>query len=136
MKIVRDEEGEHRCAQSEVDQIPSKTVGRLLYRSAGTLGIFDRFNDLSEGCLFPKTFCADLKRTRLIDRARVDIASSCLSLGIGSPVIAAWSTYEWPLRTRPSTGILLPGRMTTTSPGRMAFVSTSMIWFSRGTHAV
>jgi hypothetical protein len=61
---VRDEEGEHRCAQGEVDQIPSKTVGCLLYRSARTFCIFDRFDDLAEGCLFPETLCATFAEKR------------------------------------------------------------------------
>jgi len=41
---------------------------------------------------------------------------ACLLTGIGSPVTAAWSTYEIPAITVPSTGIRSPGRTLTTSP--------------------
>src|ERR1700723_4685942 len=52
-EIVSDEEREHRCAESEVNQIPRKAVRCLLYGSTGTLCVFDCFNDLAEGRLLP-----------------------------------------------------------------------------------
>jgi hypothetical protein len=45
--------------------------------------------------------------------------------------MAASATKERPLTTWPSTGIRLPGRMRTTSPGRMVPVGTSRVWPSR-----
>src|ERR1035437_2795269 len=44
------------------------------------------------------------------------------SLGIGSPVMAASSTNDCPLTTWPSTGMRLPGRIRTISPGRIVGV--------------
>ena len=77
---------------------------------------------------------AHLERPRLVDRARR--RPSCpatFSTGSDSPVIAAWSTNEWPPTTSPSTAIRSPGLTSTTSPSRSSESSTSRSSPSRRT---
>jgi len=50
--VVRNEKGEHRRAQREVDQIAGKPVCSLLDGRARMLRPFDRLNNLAESRLF------------------------------------------------------------------------------------
>ena len=70
-----DQEGKHRGAQSEVDQVTGKPVCCLLYRRPGALCILDCLDDLAEGRFFSQTLGADLECSGLVDGSRVDIAS-------------------------------------------------------------
>ena len=57
--------------------------------------------------------------------APITVAPGPLCTGIDSPVSMDSSTNDSPLSTVPSTGILLPGRITTISPANTSAVGTS-----------
>src|ERR1700738_1903897 len=79
--VVRDEEGNDRGAQGDVNQIPGKPVRRLLDGRTRMLRPLDRLNDLAEGSLFSQVLGEDLKRAGLVDGASVDRAASRLFTG-------------------------------------------------------
>ena len=68
--------------------------------------------------------------------APVTSSPTPFSIGIGSPVTIDSSTDEWPSTTLPSTGILSPGRTSTTSPGSTDSMANSTTTPSRSTRAV
>ena len=79
---MSDQEGKHRGAQGEVDQVAGKPVCCLLYRRPGALCILDCLDDLAESRrFFSQTLRAHLERSRLVDGSRVDIASRRLFTG-------------------------------------------------------
>ena len=81
--------------QREVDQIAREAVGQALHRSARTLGLLDRLDDLAVARIAPDPLGANLERAGLIDRARKHGgAARLLQPACDSPVMRAWSTNE------------------------------------------
>ena len=71
----------------------------------------------------PTLVASNLKEPCLLIVAEITSSPTSLVIGIDSPVIAASSTRELPSIITPSTGILLPGLITTTSPFFISAVS-------------
>ncbi len=82
-------------------------------------------------------FSARTRRTPFTFRVPPTTPSpSCLSAGMGSPVIIDSSTELSPPTTTPSTGTFSPGRTRRTSPGTTSSIPTSTSRPSRTTVAV
>ena len=74
-EIARDHIGDHRTAESEVDQPCGQTIGEALHRWVRRLRLTHRVDDAAVGRVGAHAFGAHLDRPDLVDRPGEDLAA-------------------------------------------------------------